>query len=107
MDPQQQTSNQAQPQAQDTNGAPQFDPNFVAQLSNPDAMAGILPGQGLVTDPNIASLSMGDPSMMLPMMFANGQVPAPMQATKSISAGKASLFCIAHAFCPPELTQVD
>lgn len=93
MDPQQQqTSTEAQPQAQDTNGASQFDPNLAAQMSNPDAMTGILPGQGFVPDPNIASLSMGHPSMMLPMMFANGQVPPPMQATKPISAGKVPSF---------------
>ncbi len=92
MDPQQQQTGaeaQPQPQAQapDANGAPQFDPNFLAQASNPDAMGGILTGQGFIPDPNIADLSMTGPSMLLPMMFANGQAPPPQTQAKPISAG--------------------
>ncbi|KAJ3485311.1 hypothetical protein NLG97_g6845 [Lecanicillium saksenae] len=99
MDPQHQTGAQAQTQPQtqavpaqnDANGAPQFDPNFIAQMSNPEAMAGILPGQAFMPDPSMAALPMGDPTMMLPMMFANGQVP-PQAEAKSISADEIALY---------------
>ncbi|KAJ6786353.1 hypothetical protein PWT90_05138 [Aphanocladium album] len=98
MNPQQQTGAEAQTQPQtqaptqgDANGAPQFDPNFMAQMSNPDAMAGILPGQGFMPDPSMAALPMGDPTMMHPMMFANGQV-APQAEAKPISADEIALY---------------
>jgi hypothetical protein len=97
MDPQQRQTSadaQAQPQAQahapnaNANGAPPFDPSLLPQMPNPDAMAGIFNGQGFISNPNMAVLPMGDPAMMLPLMFANGQVPSqsPQQA-KPISAG--------------------
>ncbi|TQV92609.1 hypothetical protein V2A60_009083 [Cordyceps javanica] len=94
----QQTSAEAQSQSQaeasnNANGAPQFDPNFIAQMSNPNAMAGIIPGQGFIPGPNMSGLPMGDPSMILPMMFANGQLPPPQaQQAKSISADEIALY---------------
>ncbi|KAM3460099.1 hypothetical protein NHJ6243_006241 [Beauveria neobassiana] len=88
---------QAQPQAQENtpnaNGAPPFDPSLLPQMPNPDAMAGIFNGQRFIADPNMAALPMGDPSMMLPLMFANGQVPLqPPQQAKPISADEIALY---------------
>ena len=66
------------------NGFAQFDPNVMPDGTNPDAMAGFLQNQPFMGDPNMASMGnmgnmdmggmqMGDPSMMMPMMF-NGQM---------------------------------
>lgn len=88
---QQQTSAEAQAQPQPpsahANGATQFD------SENPDAMTGLLPDPGFMPDPNMAGLPMGDPSIILPSMFPNGQVPAPEPPqAKPISADEIALY---------------
>lgn len=90
MDAQQQTGAEAQtqPQAQaplqgETNGVLPFN---AMVMPNPDAMVGVLPPEAFLPDQTMAALSMSDPSMMLPMMFANGQIP-PQAEAKAISAG--------------------
>ncbi|OAA58769.1 Molybdenum cofactor biosynthesis, MoeB [Cordyceps fumosorosea ARSEF 2679] len=94
MDPEQQQTGAeaARAQAPNTSGEPQFDPSFIPQIPNSDAMAGILPGQSFISDPMVANLSMGNPSMMLPMMLANGQVPQQVQEATSISADEIALY---------------
>ncbi|ATY67110.1 SUMO activating enzyme [Cordyceps militaris] len=88
---QQQTSAEAQAQPQPpsahANGATQFD------SENPDAMTGLLPDPGFMPDPNMAGLPMGDPSIILPSIFPNGQVPAPQPPqAKPISADEIALY---------------
>lgn len=105
MDPQQpQTTAEAQPPAgqPDPNGAPQFDPNFAAQMSDPEAMAGIVPGQPFIPDPNVAGMYISDPSMMAPLMMGDGQMP--LQQAKTVSAGKPHIHSRA---CPsPKLPKL-
>lgn len=107
---QQQTAAEAQPQVpaqSDINtGVPQLDPTMMPQMPGLEAMAGVisgpgfhpgvmadvLSGQAFMGGPTMAGMPMGDPSLMAPIMFPNGQIPAQEQA-KAVSAGTSLSRC--------------
>lgn len=74
------------------NGFAQFDPNMMYNGANPDAMAGMMPDQPLLQDPNMGAIdmggmAMGDPSLLMPMF--NGQLGQPQPPSRgAITPGK-------------------
>lgn len=56
---------------------------------NPDAF--MMSGQPFMPDPSMGGIPMADPSLMMPIMLANGNMPAQQQAN-GISAGQFSLL---------------
>ncbi|KAJ2965220.1 hypothetical protein NQ176_g10717 [Zarea fungicola] len=97
---QQQAAADAQSHVPAQSDSAQLDPTLMPQMPSLEAMAGVMPGPGfnagVMADvlsgpgfmgaPTMAGMPMGDASLMAPIMFPNGQIPAQEQA-KAVSAG--------------------
>lgn len=69
-------------------------PDLMNQL-NPGNMAmNLMPGQSFMPNNNLGGMPMGDPSMMMPILLANGNLPSLSVQPESISAGQLSSLLI-------------